>query len=67
MYPVAPDKLASDIAGDGCDWYEIDPKDIAEDLSDKDYKEAIADYEREVKEGHHDEYLSYKGYKVPPQ
>ena len=38
-----------------------DPKDIGEDLSDEDYAQAVADYEREVKEGLHKEYEGYRG------
>lgn len=38
-----------------------DPRDAGDDLSDEDYMEAAADYEREVKEGLHKEYEGYRG------
>lgn len=32
-----------------------------DDMSDKDYQEAVNDYERELKEGHHKDHIGYKG------
>jgi hypothetical protein len=46
---------------DECKLLTYDPKDPGEDLSDEDYKKAVTDYEREVKEGLHKDYEGYRG------
>ena len=46
---------------DGCRLVLFDPKDAGDELSDKDYKQAISDYEREIKEGLHKEFEGYRG------
>jgi hypothetical protein len=61
LSPVTLDHLVEAIGEDGCTYYEIDPKDPAEDLTDHEYKEAVTDYEREIGEGHHKEFAEYKG------
>ena len=66
MAPVDAPHLAEEIGSDGCAFYEVDSKDVAEDLSDHEYQEAITDYEREVKEGFHKEFAEYKGFKIAP-
>lgn len=65
MTPVSPDHLAEEIGENGCEEYEIDKKDIAEDLTDHEYNEAVTDYEREITEGFHKEFTDYKGFKAP--
>jgi len=64
LSPVAPDKLISEFDDGGCKLYEIDKNDIAEDLSDHEYNEAVTDYDREITEGHHKEFTEYKGFDV---
>ena len=49
----------------GCKLLTYDSKNPGDDLSDEDYKQAVSDYEREVKEGPHKEYEGYRG--VPAQ
>lgn len=61
LSPVTLEHLVEEIGEDGCTYYEIDPKDPAEDLTDHEYKEAVTDYEREIGEGHHKEFAEYKG------
>ena len=61
LSPVTLEHLVEEIGEDGCTFYEIDPKDPAEDLTDHEYKEAVTDYEREIGEGHHKEFTEYKG------
>ncbi|ABB31933.1 hypothetical protein GeomeDRAFT_2772 [Geobacter metallireducens RCH3] len=64
LTPVTAEHLASEIGNDGCTFYELDPTDPYEDLSDHEYKEAVTDYEREITEGYHKEFTEYKGRKV---
>ena len=61
LSPVALDHLAAEIGEDGCTYYEIDPQDPAQDLTEHEYKEAVTDYEREIGEGYHKEFTEYKG------
>jgi hypothetical protein len=58
--PLTPDTLLSSW-DDGVKLTEYDTKNPGEDLSDADYKQAIADYEREVQEGLHKEDAKYRG------
>ncbi len=62
LTPVTPEHLSSEIGDGGCTFYEIDEKDRAEDLTDHEFNEAVTDYEREIKEGHHKEFTDYKGF-----
>jgi hypothetical protein len=64
MTPVAPDHLASEIGFEGCEEYVIDKGDVAEDLTDHEFQEAVTDYEREITEGFHGEFTDYKGFKA---
>ena len=57
---LTPEELLSTL-DDGCKLMVYDPKDPGEDLSDKDFKEAVADYERELKEGLHQDVTAYRG------
>lgn len=57
---MTPEDLQS-MMGDDCKLLTYDPKNPGEDLSDKDYKNAVKDYEREIKEGLHKEYEGYRG------
>ena len=58
--PLTLEELMSTF-DDGCKLLEYDTKNPGEDLSDKDFKEAVADFEREVKEGLHKDIVSYRG------
>lgn len=64
LTPVTPEHLSAEIGDGGCTYYEIDEKDRAEDLTDHEINEAVTDYEREIKEGHHKEFTDYKGFEV---
>lgn len=55
-----PEQLMKEFDND-CKLVVYDPKDAGEDLSEEDYKQAVSDYEREVKEGLHKEYDGYRG------
>lgn len=61
--PIMPEQLSSTF-DTSCRLVVYDPKKPGEDLSDDDYNGAVNDYEREVKEGHHSDHLSYKGVEV---
>ena len=63
LVPVTPEFLVEEM-GDSCSFLEYDAKNPGEDLSEKDFKETVIDYEREVTEGMHKEFSDYKGYKV---
>ncbi len=65
LEPVSPEHLASEVPEEGCTWYELDPGNPGDDLSEHEYTEAVTDYEREVKEGFHKEFADYKGF--PPK
>ena len=58
--PLLPQKL-SETFDSSCRLVALDVNKPGDDLSDKDYNEAVSDYEREVKEGHHQDHLNYKG------
>jgi hypothetical protein len=58
--PVTPQELSTSFDS-SCRLVVYDVKKPGDDLSDKDYTEAVNDYEREVKEGRHQDHLSYKG------
>ena len=55
-----PDQMMKEFDSD-CRLVMPDPKDAGDDLSDEDYKQAIVDYEREIKEGLHKEHEGYRG------
>ena len=57
---VTPQELSTSFDS-GCKLLVYDVNDPGEDLSDKDFNEAVRDYEREVKEGRHKEDIEYKG------
>ena len=60
VQPLSLADLMSTI-DDGCKYLEYDTKNPGDDLSEKDFKEAVADYEREVKEGLHQDIATYHG------
>ena len=64
LAPVTPEHLVEEIGSDGCVVYGIDPTDRAQDLTEHEYQEAVTDYEREVGEGYHKEFATYKGFSV---
>jgi hypothetical protein len=64
LTPVSPDHLLSEIGDGGCDFYALNDNDPGEGLSEHEYQEAVTDYERELKEGHHTDFTVYKGFKV---
>jgi len=57
---VKPDELRTSLDSD-CRLMVYDTKNPGNDLSDKDYEDAVRDYEREVKEGVHKEHAEYRG------
>jgi len=61
--PVTPETLLS-TWDDGVRQLLYNPKDPGDDLSDKDYNEAVMDYERELKEGLHKDHQEYKGFQA---
>ncbi len=61
--PLTAEELLSSM-DDGCKYMVYDPNDPGEDLSDEDYNEAVNDYERELKEGKHQDHVAYKGVKA---
>lgn len=61
MYPQDPNKTVADM-DDGCKLLEYNTKDPGEDLSDEDFNEAVKDYEKDVAEGEHKEYATYRGF-----
>ncbi len=60
---VTPQELSTSFDS-GCRLLVYDVQNPGEDMSGKDYREAISDYEQEVKEGRHQEDSSYKGTSV---
>ncbi len=62
LSPVTPEHLLSEIGDGGCNFYEIDKNDPAEDLTDHEYQEAVTDYEREIIEDYHKEFTVYQGF-----
>lgn len=64
LTPMSQEQLVSEIGSDGCSLYEMDLKDRADNLTNAEYKEAVADYERELTEGHHKDFTDYKGFAV---
>jgi len=42
----------------------MDINDMAGNLANDEYKEAVTDYERELKEGHHKDFTDYRGFAV---
>ena len=58
--PVTPEELLTSW-DDGVKLMVYDTKNPGEDLPDADYKQAVADYEREVKEGIHKDDAKYRG------
>ena len=64
MTPMSQEQLLEEIGSDGCTLYEMDLKDLADNLTNDEYKEAVADYERELTEGHHKDFTDYKGFAV---
>jgi hypothetical protein len=63
LTPVTPEYLIEEM-DDSCQLYEYDLKNPGEDLTEKDYKETVIDYDREVTEGMHKDFTEYKGVKV---
>ncbi len=61
---LTPEQL-KDTLDDGCKLLVYDGS--GPRLEDKDYATAVRDYEREVKEGEHDEHAGYRGVPAPPQ
>jgi hypothetical protein len=64
MTPMSQEQLLSEIGSDGCSLYEMDSKDMADNLTNDEYKEAVTDYERELTEGYHKDFTDYKGFAV---
>lgn len=64
MTPMSLEQLLSEIGSNGCSLYEMDIKDMADNLTNDEYKEAVMDYERELTEGHHKDFTDYKGFAV---
>jgi hypothetical protein len=64
MTPLSPEQLLSEIGSDGCTLYEMNIKDMADNLTSDEYKEAVKDYERELTEGYHKDFADYKGFAV---
>lgn len=64
MTPMSQEQLLSEIGTGGCSLYEMDSKDLADNLTNDEYKEAVTDYERELKEGYHKDFTEYKGVAV---
>jgi hypothetical protein len=64
MTPMSQEQLLSEIGSDGCTLYEMDIKDMADNLTNDEYKGAVTDYERELTEGHHKDFTDYKGFAV---
>jgi len=58
--PLNADELLATM-DDGCKLMEYNPKDPGDDLSDDDFKEAIQEYERDLKEGKHQDHVQYRG------
>ena len=66
LTPVTPEYLLQEM-DESCALLEYDAKNPGEDLTEKDYKETVIDYERETTEGMHKEFTDYKGVKVQQQ
>jgi hypothetical protein len=64
MTPMSQEQLLSEIGSDGCSLYEMDSKNMADNLTNDEYKEAVTDYERELTEGYHKDFTNYKGFAV---
>jgi hypothetical protein len=60
---VTPKDLSTAFDND-CRLVVYDTNNPGDDMSDKDYQEAVNDYEREVKEGRHKDNIGYKGVPV---
>jgi hypothetical protein len=58
--PIIPKQLSKSFDSD-CKLVVYNTSRPAEDMSDKDFNEAVNDYERELKEGRHQDHVSYKG------
>ena len=52
------------VCDNSCRLLIYDTKNVGDNLSDDDFKKAVDDYEKDVKEGQHKEYLDYKGMPV---
>jgi len=63
LTPVMPENLIHDM-DESCHLLEYDLKNPGEELTEKDYKETMGDYEREITEGMHKDFSDYKGVKV---
>lgn len=61
--PVTPEELMTTMDED-CKLMEYNANDPGDDLSEEDYTQAVADYERELKEGRHRDRLEYRGVEV---
>lgn len=64
MTPMSQEQLLSEIGSKGCTLYEMDINNMADNLTNDEYKEAVTDYERELTEGHHKDFTDYKGVAV---
>jgi hypothetical protein len=64
MTPMSQEQLLSEIGSGGCSLYEMDVKNMADNLTNNEFKEAVTDYERELTEGHHKDFTDYKGFAV---
>ena len=62
--PMSQEQLLDEIGTDGCSLYEMDLTDLADNLTNEEYKEAVTDYERELTEGLHKDFSDYKGFVV---
>lgn len=60
--PLTADDAAQQLNESGMEYRVYDTKNPGEDMSDKDFKEASDDYDKEVKEGEHKDIVNYKGY-----
>ncbi len=63
MYPQDPNVTMSEM-DENCKEVIYDPKNPGEDLSDEDFNEAIKDYEKDLADGEHKEYATYRGIEV---
>ena len=63
LTPLTPEAMVQEM-DDSCRLLEYDEKNPGADLTEQDFKETIADYERELTEGMHKDFAEYKGVKV---
>ncbi len=63
MYTQDPAKTVTEM-DDDCKLLEYDVKDPGDDLTDEEYNEAVKDYEKDVADGEHKEFSTYRGLEV---